>query len=254
MIAGLDDPGDPDSNDAAPTVDVIGTSDTTPTNDANGDDGGKDADAGRRCTGTVLKTDSFDDRTDDAAGGWGRNYAGEGGVIEIKNGELHIDVPPSNSGVNLRRQLDVTKDAPQRMCVSFKVRIVKPQNTGAFFDGGDMNFGFIGVVGTVNDAEATYYEGISIIPSGPIAYVYRGASSFEDKPLAVPITSPWNVYLSVDLVADKLTIAVNDAEATFTNVRPTAPPSSATLTLGIRNLGLVPEAEAFYDDVVVTAD
>lgn len=254
-LAGLDDPAALTDDDAGGTTDSGPTSDATGASDAPLTDGGPsaDADAGRSCTGPVLKADSFDDRADPAAG-WSTSYRGDGGTIAVTNGRLHIYVPPATSGVNVRRQLDVDKSAPKRMCATFTVEIVKPQNTTAFFDSGDTVYGFIGATGTAFDASPTYYEGIGLQLSGPFAYVFRDNAPDDQQLLAVPIATKWHVYLNADFVANTFTVAINDREATFGLARPTDTPTDATFSLGIRNLGPVPEAEAFFDDVFVTAE
>lgn len=252
-IVGLSDPADVVADEAG-AGDASGATDATSTNDGSLPDGAAgDADAGRSCTGAVLKTDSFDDRTD-AAAGWERDYRGDAATIQIDNGRLHIYVPPATSGVNIRRQLGVTKSTPQRMCATFTVEITKPQNTSAFFDAGDTVYGFIAVTGTVGDASPTYYEGVGLELGGPFAYVFRDNAQDSTQSLAVPIATKWHVYMNADFVANTVTLAVNDREATLGMARPTNTPTEATFTIGIRNLGPVPEAEAFFDDVVVTAD
>lgn len=254
-LAGLDDPEALTDGDAGGSSDGPPTPDGRAASDAPLGDGGPpaDADAGRSCTGPVLKTDSFDDRPDPAAG-WSKNYRGDGGAIAINNGRLHIYVPPATSGVNVRRQLNVDKATPKRMCATFTVEIVKPLNTTAFFDSGDTVYGFIGATGTVGDASPSYYEGIGLQLAGPFAYVFRDNAQDTTQVLAVPIATKWNVYLNADFVANNVTIAINDREATFGMARPTDAPTKATFEIGIRNLGPVPEAEAFFDDVVVTAE
>jgi hypothetical protein len=253
-IVGLDDPAELTGADAS-AADSSPTSDATSANDAPSKDGGpsSDADAGRSCTGTVLKTDPFDDRADPSAG-WERDYRGDGGIIETKNGRLHVYVDPALPGVNLRRQLAVTKTTPKRMCATFTVEIVKPQNTMAFADAGNTVHGFISVRGKVGDASPTYYEGVGVELEGPFAYVLRDDGPRSEQVLLVPILTKWNVYLNADFVANTVTLAVNDREATFDMVRPVDPPDEASFSIGIRNLGPVPESEAFFDDVVVTAD
>lgn len=252
-IVGLDDPGALDAADGS-TLDVNVSSDATGTNDGSTNDASSaDADAGRTCTGTVLKTDPFDDRGDPSAG-WERDYRGDGGVIDIDGGRLHVYVPPATSGVNLRRQLSVTKATPKRMCATFTVQVLKPQNTTAFADAGDTVHGFIAARGIVGDASLTYYEGVGIELEGPFAYVFRDNGQHSEQVLAVGIATKWNVYLNADFVANSVTIAINEREATFGMVRPVDSPTEASFSVGIRNLGPVPESEAFFDDVVVTAD
>lgn len=253
-IVGLEDPASVDAPDASTTGDTGSSADATTASDGSTNDGGAtDADAGRSCTGTVLKVDAFDDRADPSTG-WEKNYRGDGGVIEVDGDRLHVYVPPATTGVNIRRQLTVTKTTPKRMCATFTVEIVKPQNTSAFFDAGDTVHGFIAVTGTVGDASPAYYEGVGIELQGPFAYVFRDNAADDEQALAVPIATKWNVYLSADFVANTVTLAVNDREATFGMARPSESPTEASFNLGIRNLGPVPEAEAFFDDVVVTAD
>lgn len=252
-IVGLDDPSELTGADAS-TADTSPTSDAMNGNDASTDGGpAADADAGRSCTGTVLKIDRFDDRADPSAG-WDKDYRGDGGVIDIDGGRLHVYVPPATSGVNLRRQLAVTKATPKRMCATFTVQIVKPQNTTAFSDAGDTVHGFIAVRGIVADASTTYYEGVGIELEGPFAYVFRDNAPRSEQVLAVPIATKWNVYLDADFVANTVRLAINDREATFGMVRPVDAPTEASFSIGIRNLGPVPESEAFFDDVVVTAE
>lgn len=252
MIAGLDDPTDSAPTDADASDD---RSPSNPTNDAASDDGGSmtDADAGRTCTGTILKVDSFDDRTTDAAAGWTTSYA-EGGTIDISDGGLHVVIPPTTTGMNARRQLEVTKNAPRRMCATLSVHVMKPRDTTAFFDPGNTVYAFFAARGTVNDAGVTFFQGIGIDSRGPYAYVTRAGEGGTESVLSVPINDEWRVYLNADFVANTLTIAVNEKEATFVDVRPTNPLTSATFDFGIRNLGQVPEGEAYFDDVVVTAD
>jgi hypothetical protein len=251
-IASLDDPTVIDAIEGGPGDGSVGTDGTAPADSASDGGATSDADAGRSCTGATLKLDDFDDRTD-AAAGWSRNYSGDGGLVEIVGGRLHVRVPPVTSGQSVRRQLDVFKTTPRRMCASFTVQVAQPQNTTAYIDGGDTTFGFIAVSGSVADASVTYYQGVSIDTTGTFAYVYRD-NSFDERPLAVPITNTWKVYIAADFVANTVTVAVNDREETFSMSRPTASPPEASFTIGIRNKGSAPQAEAYYDDVVVTAE
>jgi hypothetical protein len=135
------------------------------------------------------------------------------------------------------------------MCVSFTVRVAKPTGTSAYFDGGDTTLGFIHLRG----ADASTYEGIGIDARGTIAYVFRDDAGDTVRPLAVPLATKWNVFMDADFVANTITIAINDREEKLSMIRPSDAPA-ATFSIGIRNLGPVPEAEALFDDVVVTAE
>lgn len=251
-IAGLDDPTSLEANEAG-AVDTSSATDVATASDGTSDAGAaSDAPAGRTCVGTVLKADAFDNRPD-AESGWSRDFAGDGGLLEIANDRLHVRVPAVTSG-NYRRQLGVTKAGPKRMCVSFNVQVVKPQDTTGYTGGGDTSFGFIHV--RSSDGSVSYYQGIGIDPRGLFAYVFRDNATDTRIPLSIPLSTKWNVYMNADFVADQLTIAVNDREATLTMIAPpsTVTPPSATFSIGVRNLGPTPEAEAFYDDVVVVAE
>jgi hypothetical protein len=245
VIAGLDDPsGDLNGADAG---DGSAQSDGA-TNDGASDGGSADADAGRRCSGPIIKTDGFEGRTD-ATAGWARDFAGDGGLVEISDGGLHVYIPPAGPKVNVRRQLGVEQAAAKRMCVSFTVRISKPQNGSAYLDAGDTTFGFIHAEG----ADASTYQGVGIDSRGVIAYVFRDDGGDTRRPMMVPILTKWTVLLDADFVANTMTIAINDREEQVTMIRPAAAPT-ARFSLGIRNYGPAAEAEAVFDDVVVTAE
>lgn len=255
MIAGLDDPS-VDPSDASP-----GDDGSTPIDGAV-DDGstdagpGADADAGRRCTGTPLKSDSFDDRTNDAAAGWAKDYQGDGGVVDIVDGGLHIDLVPATSKVNIHRQLEVTKTGAKRMCVSFSVMVAKPTpaTLSSYFDAGDTTFGFI----ATEAADASMYTGVGIDTQGVIAYVFRDVGGETRRHLALPLGAnpKWRVLVDADFVANQAFVVVNDKEEKLSPIRTVDAGGAPTafFALGIRNLGPTPEAEAYFDDVIVTAD
>lgn len=250
MIAGLDDPAELASADAALDANAPGDA-TGPKEDAPAPDAGtSDADAGRKCTGPILKIDSFADRDAAVADGWGADQNGAEGTIEVTNGQLHVRVPPAVTGQNIRRQLAISKAGAKRICVSFTVTVDKPADTSAYFGNGDTTFGFISARGIDG---GSYFHGVMLAQLGLFLYAQRGGANDDNRLVNVPLGTKWNVFMDADYVADRLTIAINDAVETLAPIRPSETPS-ATLFLGIRNFGPAPEAEAFFDDVVVTAE
>lgn len=251
VIAGLDAPAElADASDAA--VDGARPEDPRAPGDAAPilDAGAGDGDAGRTCTGTVLASDSFEPRDAAASKGWLSDSNGGEGTIEVANGQLHVRVPPATSGQNLRRQLYVTKPGAKRMCASFTVIIDKPDDTSAYFGNGDTTFGFVRA--RAPDGGANYH-GVTLVQPGVALYAERGATTGDERLVSAPIGAKWNVLVDADYVADKVTIAINDKVETFATIRPSEAPE-ASFFLGIRNFGPAPEAEAFFDDVLVTAD
>jgi hypothetical protein len=248
---GLDDPErvavtDDGGSDTSTASDGVAPPTDAPAIDA----ASPDVDAGRTCTGTVLKTDTFDDRLDAATDGWIYDPNGAGGTIEAKNGSLHVIVPATAAGVNVRRQLSITKAGAKRLCASFTVIVEKPDDTAGYSGNGDTTFGFIHAAGTDG---GSYFHGVMLAVQGVFFYAQRGGANDENRAVLAPLGMKWNVFMDADYVADVLTIAINDNVETLTLVRPSATPT-ATFYLGIRTFGPAPEAEAFFDDVVVTAE
>lgn len=247
-IAGLDEPGDP-----APSVEA-GGGDTNPPIDAPPDGppidaGASDADAGRTCTGTVLIADSFADRLDAAVDGWAYDPNGPEGTIEVSGDRLRVRVPPAVTGVNVRRQLSISKANVKRMCVSFTVVVDKPDNTTGYSGNGDTTFGFIAASGD----GGTFFHGVMLAQLGLFLYAQRGGANDDNRLVPAVLGTKWNVFMNADYEKDTLTIAIDDKVETLAPIRPSLTPN-ATFFLGIRNFGPAPEAEAFFDDVVVTTE
>lgn len=251
MIAGLEYPDDARVGIEGGEGSTAASDVVVPTNDALASDGGtSDADAGRTCTGAPLKLDSFADRDAAATDGWVADSNGSEGKIEVTNGQLHVRVPAATTGQNVRRHLAISKPGAKHMCVSFTVTVDKPDDTSAYFGNGDTTFGFIHAAGTDG---GSYFHGVMLAQLGLFLYAQRGGANDDNRLVKVPLGTKWNVLMDADYVADRLTIAINDAVETLAPIRPSETPA-ATIYLGIRNFGPAPEAEAYFDDVVVTAD
>ena len=250
-IAGLDEPGDlvppaEAGGDTSVPIDAPPPPGDGPTIDA----ATPDADAGRTCTGTILKVDSFADRLDAATDGWAFDQNGAEGSIEVTGDRLRVRVPPALTGVNVRRQLSISKANVKRMCVSFTVVVDKPDNTTGYSGNGDTTFGFIHAAGVDG---GSFFHGVMVAQLGTFLYAQRGGANDDNRLVPVVLGTKWNVFMDADYDKDTLTIAINDKVETLTPIRP-SPTPTATFYLGVRNFGPAPEAEAFFDDVVVTTE
>jgi hypothetical protein len=252
MIAGLDDPGDAPSDTTDAQGDSVQSNDVTST-DAPADGGSPTdaADAGR-CVGTIMKKDSFEDRDAIATDGWELDSNGSNSLIEITGGRLHAKVEPTTTAQNFRRHLLFGRPNVKRLCVSYTVSIVMPQNTSAYFDSGDTAFGFVQLLGPDGGDN---YHGIGVRKVGPNVYVEReGGTNEQIRTVSVPLTTKWNVFMEADYVADTVTIEINGKAEKFSSIRPSPPLPTANVVIGVRNFGPTPEAEAFFDDVVIGID
>jgi hypothetical protein len=101
--------------------------------------------------------------------------------------------------------------------------------------------------------DASTYTGLRIDGEGLMAYSVREDGGLTKRPLMIPVATKLKVVFDADFVTNEVFIVVNGKEERLTNIHPDAS-VTAMFALGIRNLGPTPEAEATFDDVLVTAD